>query len=119
MKTFLPAVCAALLMLTILPGCLKWYCCGNTIYYYDCVHGSNTIYVTITGSPSEVQGMITDSVNYYLAKGYVCGYVDTTAPYSECVQGNAHKKSAEAEGKPCVSSDQSLCSAAAEPECTN
>jgi hypothetical protein len=109
----------ALLLLTALPGCLKWYCCGNTIYYYNCSRGSTTVYVTITGNPAEVKSMITDSVNFYLAKGYVCGFADTTAPYSECVQGGAHKKNAEAGGKPCVSSDQGLCSAAAEPQCSN
>jgi hypothetical protein len=112
-------VIVAALALIALPGCLKWYCCGNTTYYYKCNKGINVVYTEITGNAASIEENITDTLNMYRTSGYVCGFLDTTPPYTTCVQGEMHKKSAEAAGQPCVNSDQGLCSAAADPQCGN
>ena len=118
MKNWVGIWVIAALFLTGLSGCLKWYCCGNTVYYYKCSKGANTNYVQITGPPGNLHSMIADSLNAYMAQGYVCSYIDTTPAYSNCVQGEAHKKNAEAGGAPCLNSDNSICSAASPSECT-
>jgi len=74
------------LLLLSVSGCLQSSCCYYPTYEYICTKGSMNVDLHITGPPSSIQNMLSDSLNAYQANGYTC---NTAGPRNSvnCVKG--------------------------------
>ena len=58
--------------LFVISGCQKLSCCGYPTYFCQCSKGNINAQFFVSGTVSDIQNLLKDTLNVYQANGYTC-----------------------------------------------
>jgi hypothetical protein len=109
---------AVLLILISFSSCQKLECCGYPTYYCQCNKGNINAQFFVSGTVSNVQNLLNDTLNVYIANGYTCTTQGGGAFSAFCAVGLIKINEAKQAGNVCTDPIDAYCSNSVnDPEC--